>query len=214
VRGSDHSTALYSWGVVVGSSWMLRIRAGKLSRGEPNNTATFPIDQPLQILRPANQHALHNHHRDGGPAGPHLECEAPMPPAEEAAPTLCGYRRKNSRSYRQSYRHRAESAFRDETGADLEGQSTRCRSANIARRHRADRTQTHRTWPGFLEERIEPTASSRINPYVFGIGHARSSRISKRLRKCLLDFPRLRPHWWRHRQGQMDVPGPNWSRVH
>src|SRR3989475_12117603 len=43
------------------------------------------LDQPREILRAAAQHALHEHHGKGGPAGPHLEDEAAPPLAEIAA---------------------------------------------------------------------------------------------------------------------------------
>src|SRR3954471_15345568 len=43
------------------------------------------LDQPLQVARPADQHPVHEHHREGRPAGPHLEREARAPLAEVAA---------------------------------------------------------------------------------------------------------------------------------
>src|SRR5439155_13814182 len=43
------------------------------------------LDQPREILRASDQHALHEHHGKGGPAGPHLEDEAAAPFAEIAA---------------------------------------------------------------------------------------------------------------------------------
>jgi len=39
-----------------------------------------------EILRAADEHALHEHHGKGGPAGPHLEDEAAAPLAEISLP--------------------------------------------------------------------------------------------------------------------------------
>src|SRR6266853_3587298 len=43
------------------------------------------LDQPRYILRASDQHALHEHHGKGRPAGPHLEDEAAAVLAEVAA---------------------------------------------------------------------------------------------------------------------------------
>src|SRR6266852_6538005 len=42
-------------------------------------------DEALEILRAADEHALHEHHGKSGPAGPHLEHEALSPLAQVAA---------------------------------------------------------------------------------------------------------------------------------
>src|SRR5712692_11667834 len=42
-------------------------------------------DEALEILRSADEHALHEHHGKSGPAGPHLEHEALSPLAQVAA---------------------------------------------------------------------------------------------------------------------------------
>src|SRR6267143_1312680 len=43
------------------------------------------LDELCEVARAADQHALHEHHRNGRPAGPHLERKAPAPLAEIAA---------------------------------------------------------------------------------------------------------------------------------
>src|SRR6478735_8516476 len=42
------------------------------------------VDQRLQLARTADQRALDEHHREGGPAGPHLQRAARAPHAEVA----------------------------------------------------------------------------------------------------------------------------------